>query len=106
MLFRTVCFHFNSDPEKGSTRRKKKRETNSTWHRFVSDVTKHVFVNGEGLQTLILGIFTTKMLHCNSLNRKSAFMFSGLLQKDHLKKVDVDVRGKRFANKIIVTLVT
>ena len=27
------------------------------------DVTKHVFLNGEGLQTLILGIFSTKMLH-------------------------------------------
>ena len=24
---------------------------------------KNVFLNGKGLQTLILGIFTTKMLH-------------------------------------------
>ena len=28
-----------------------------------NDVTKHVFLNGEGLQILILGIFTTQMLH-------------------------------------------
>ena len=37
--------------------------SNNSWHYFVNDVTKHVFLNGEGLQTLILGIFTTKMLH-------------------------------------------
>ena len=37
--------------------------SNNTWHRFVNDVTKHVFLNWEGLQTLILGIFSTKMLH-------------------------------------------
>ena len=28
-----------------------------------NDVTKQVFLNGEGLQILILGIFTTQMLH-------------------------------------------
>ena len=40
-------------------------------HCFVNDATKHVFLNGEGLRTLILGIFTTKMLHKrNSVNRK------------------------------------
>ena len=47
--------------------------SNNTWHCFVNDATKHVFLNGEGLQTLILGIFTTKMLHKrNSVNRKFA----------------------------------
>ena len=36
--------------------------SNNTSHRFVNYVTKHVFLNGGGLQTLILGIFTTKLL--------------------------------------------
>ena len=46
-----------------------KRDFNNTWHCFVNDVTKHVFLHGEGLQTLILGIFTAKMLptQCKSL---------------------------------------
>ena len=67
-------FASNSDPEKWTTnvaQRKKhlKRDFNNTWHSFVNDVTKHVFLNGEGLQTLILGIFTAKMLpkQCKSL---------------------------------------
>ena len=38
----------------------------NTWHCFVNDVTKHVFLNGEGLQTLILGI----VKNINSVNRK------------------------------------
>ena len=48
---------------------KKKNTWNVIWNNswllicFVNDVTKHVFLNGEGLQTLILGIFTTEMLH-------------------------------------------
>ena len=67
-------FASNSDPEKWTTnvaQRKKhlKRDFNNTWHCFVNDVTKHVFLNAEGLQTLILGIFTAKMLpkQCKSL---------------------------------------
>ena len=47
------------------------------WYLFVNDVTKHVFLNGEGLQTLILilililRIFATKMLNkqCKSYIR-------------------------------------
>ena len=61
-----------SDPEKWTknvAQRKKKNTWNVIWNNswllicFVNDVTKHVFLNGEGLQTLILGIFTTEMLH-------------------------------------------
>ena len=62
-----------SDPEKWTKnvaqRKKKKNTWNVIWNNswllicFVNDVTKHVFLNGEGLQTLILGIFTTEMLH-------------------------------------------
>ena len=33
------------------------------WDICFNDVTKQVFLNGEGLQILILGIFTTQMLH-------------------------------------------
>ena len=41
----------------------------NTKHCFVHDVKTYVFLNGEGLQNLILGIFTTKMLPklCKSL---------------------------------------
>ena len=45
----------------------------NTRHCFVTDAPKHFFLNGERLQILILGIFTTKMLNKrNSVNRKFA----------------------------------
>ena len=34
-----------------------------------NDVTKHIFLNGEGLQILILGIFTTQNVTKNKLLR-------------------------------------
>ena len=52
-----------SDPEKWTTNVVQRKNrwnviSNNTWHCFVNDVTKHVFLNGEGLQKLILGIYT------------------------------------------------
>ena len=41
---------------------------NNLWHYFVNGVTKHIFLSVQGLQILILGVLTTKILHkqCNS----------------------------------------
>ena len=66
-------------PEKWTTNVVQRKKTRETWLKITQDITSSMTsqntfsLNGDGLQTLILGIFTTKMLHKrNSVNRKFA----------------------------------
>ena len=73
MPFRTVSFHQWSWTGELQMWLNEKHTWNviskDTKHCFVHDLKTYVFLKGEGLQNLILGIFTTKMLPklCKSL---------------------------------------
>ena len=67
MLFKPVCFYISSYTEKWTymwlNEKTHKMLFQITCDICFNDVTKQIFLNAEGLQILILGIFTTQMLH-------------------------------------------